>query len=116
MDLEYAIPSLYDSTPTFRRVKPNPAVHTAERPPIFDALDAMLSDRRAQLVTLIGPPGVGRSRLLADLFAHLAARVEPVLVLTGRCSPLFADTSFSLAAALLRQRFGLDERGVPLRI
>ncbi|AUX39978.1 protein kinase [Sorangium cellulosum] len=88
----------------------------AETQHMLDALETVLSERRAQLLTLVGPPGVGRSRLLAELFASLAARPGEVLGLTAQCSPLTADISYSLASALLRQRFrirpGEGQRGI----
>ncbi|XXX80874.1 AAA family ATPase [Sorangium sp. So ce134] len=82
----------------------------AETQRMLDALETVLSERRAQLLTLVGSPGVGRSRLLAELFASLAARPGRVLVLTAQCSPLTADTTYSLASALLRQRFRIRPR------
>ncbi|MDC0685483.1 protein kinase domain-containing protein [Sorangium atrum] len=82
----------------------------AETQRTLDALETVLSERRAQLLTLVGPPGAGRSRLLAELFASLAARPGEVLGLTAQCSPLTADISYSLASALLRQRFRIRPR------
>lgn len=82
----------------------------AETQRTLDALETVLSERRAQLLTLVGPPGAGRSRLLAELFANLAARPGEILGLTAQCSPLTADISYSLASALLRQRFRIRPR------
>lgn len=77
----------------------------AEMQRMLDALETVMSERRAQLLSLVGPPGAGRSRLLAELFARLAGRPREVLVLTAQCSPLTADVTYSLASALLRQCF-----------
>ncbi|CAN92889.1 Protein kinase [Sorangium cellulosum So ce56] len=82
----------------------------AETQRMLDALETMLSEGRAELLSLVGPPGAGRSRLLAELFAHLAAKPNKVLVLTAQCSPLTTDVTYSLAAALLRQRFRIRPR------
>ncbi|WP_437614622.1 AAA family ATPase [Sorangium sp. So ce834] len=82
----------------------------AEIQRMLDALETVLSEGRAQLLTLVGPPGVGRSRLLAELFTNLAARPSRVLVMTAQCSPLTADTTYGLASALLRQRFRIRPR------
>ncbi|WP_437501074.1 protein kinase domain-containing protein [Sorangium sp. So ce1099] len=82
----------------------------AETQRMHDALETVLSERRAQLLTLVGPPGAGRSRLLAELFASLAARPSEVLGLTAQCSPLTVDITYSLASALLRQRFRIRPR------
>ena len=78
-----------------------------ERQRLVDALETSMSERRARLVTMVGGPGVGRSRLLADFFSGLAARVEGVVVLTAQCSPLAQDTSYGLTASLLRRRFDI---------
>ena len=40
------------------------------------------------LVTLVGPPGIGKSRLASEFLAGLDAGAEPVTVVRGRCLPL----------------------------
>ncbi|MGK4001518.1 AAA family ATPase [Sorangium sp. So ce1036] len=82
----------------------------AEIQRLLDALETVLAGGRAQLLSLVGPPGAGRSRLLAELLASLAARPREALVLTAQCSPLTADMTYSLASALLRQRFRIRPR------
>lgn len=88
----------------------------AETQRMLDALETVLAEERAQLLSLVGPPGVGRSRLLAELFASLAARPNRVLVLTAQCSPLTADATYSLASALLSQRFRIGPYDGPRRV
>src|SRR4029453_14877824 len=43
----------------------------------------VVRDRRAQLVTIFGEPGIGKSRLAREFFSGL----EPTTVLTGRSLP-----------------------------
>ncbi|AKT41585.1 serine/threonine-protein kinase [Chondromyces crocatus] len=69
-------------------------------------VDEVIARREPRLTTLHGPPGVGRSRLLAELSASLVARGE-LCLLEARCSPLDRETSHALTASLLRMRFGI---------
>jgi class 3 adenylate cyclase/tetratricopeptide (TPR) repeat protein len=46
------------------------------------AFDAAVSERRCRLVTVLGPPGIGKSRLVRELESGLAGQAS---VLTGRC-------------------------------
>jgi class 3 adenylate cyclase len=48
------------------------------------AFDAAVSQRRCRLVTVLGPPGIGKSRLARELDSALAGRAA---VLSGRCLP-----------------------------
>jgi len=86
---------------------------------LFDAVAAeplsetVASEQRAQLVTLVGPPGVGRSRLLAELARGLG---EGALVVLAQCSPLSESTSYALAAAVLRAAFHLAEDDPPAEV
>jgi class 3 adenylate cyclase/tetratricopeptide (TPR) repeat protein len=48
------------------------------------AFEAAVSERRCRLVTVLGPPGIGKSRLARELAAALA---EDAAVLSGRCLP-----------------------------
>ncbi|MFT3769595.1 MAG: AAA family ATPase [Minicystis sp.] len=80
---------------------------------LLDELDAATVAGAARLVTLVGPPGVGRSRLLVELTDALALRREPFIVMAAQCSALAVDMSHALAAALLRGRFGIGEGASP---
>jgi class 3 adenylate cyclase/tetratricopeptide (TPR) repeat protein len=86
---------------------------TAEMVRLLEALDACAADRRAALLTIAGPSGVGRSRLLAELASAAAARAEPPLTLAAHASSLSTTSSYALVSALLRGGFGLEDGDAP---
>ena len=53
--------------------------------------DKVRADRRPQIVTVIGPPGIGKSRLLRELQPTLEA---DGVFLKGRCRPYGETTGF----------------------
>jgi class 3 adenylate cyclase/tetratricopeptide (TPR) repeat protein len=70
-------------------------------------IDEAQREKRSRLCTLIGAPGVGLSRLLAELGAQL--HDQGVFVLGAQCSSLHAQTSYALFATLVRSRFHIHE-------
>ncbi|XXX81096.1 adenylate/guanylate cyclase domain-containing protein [Sorangium sp. So ce134] len=97
----------------------------AEMQRLRDLVETAFHERRPRLVTLLGPPGVGRTRVLAELSAGLgggpalgapssergaaSAPPEAPFVLSAQCSALARETSYGLAGALLRRWFGIHE-------
>jgi class 3 adenylate cyclase/tetratricopeptide (TPR) repeat protein len=70
------------------------------------------STRTPALVTIIGEPGAGKSRLADELFAGL----EPgVAVLHGQGQVAAGSASFAPVAAIVRQLAGIDEDDGPER-
>ena len=53
-----------------------------ERRRLRDAFDQAVSDRSCQLFTVLGPAGVGKSRLVEELVGDLAGQAG---VIRGRC-------------------------------
>ncbi|HEY4117106.1 MAG TPA: AAA family ATPase, partial [Byssovorax sp.] len=66
---------------------------------------------RAVLVT--GPPGVGKSRLRAELVSRLAAGGEPIAPWLARGEPISAATPFAMIADALRRVVGVFEAAPP---
>ena len=64
---------------------------------------------RAQLVSLIGEPGAGKSRLQREFFARLeaAGSLEGVTVRHAACSAL-GEQTYGAVAALLRDAYGVE--------
>ncbi len=83
------------------------AVRLIGRDEELRALDAAASRatrfQTPQFVTLVGPLGIGKTRLMAEWLGRTEARVLRVARSSG-AEPL------GVAAALLRARFGVDER------
>jgi tetratricopeptide (TPR) repeat protein len=77
---------------------------TAELAQLRMATDALLQERRSTCVLVTGPPGIGKSRLRAQLEQVLGEAGTEVWVGTGRAEPLHGRAAFSLLASVLRQR------------
>lgn len=90
----------------------------AEMQSLVEGFESTLSEGRSRLVTVVGAPGVGRSRLLAELSSRLAERGEGARVVTAQASSLARDTSYGFVVSVLRRRFDVrddEERGAVLR-
>jgi predicted ATPase/class 3 adenylate cyclase len=74
------------------------------------AFDDAAADGSCRLVTVLGAPGVGKSRLLEELARDVGARVR---VLRGRCLPYGEGITFFPLAEVVRAgaRIGDDEGG-----
>src|SRR5436190_3242504 len=69
------------------------------------AFELASSDRRCQVLTLVGPAGLGKSRLTEE-FSRLAR--ESALVLRGRCHPYGDGITFWPLVEVIRQAAGLE--------
>jgi class 3 adenylate cyclase/tetratricopeptide (TPR) repeat protein len=68
--------------------------------------DKVLADRRTHLVTVIGPPGIGKSRLVRELHPRLA---REGLFLKGRCRPYGETTGYGAFGQQVWQLAGIFE-------
>ncbi|XXY44418.1 AAA family ATPase [Sorangium sp. So ce269] len=90
----------------------------AEVQRLTEALETVIAEGRAMFVSVIGPGGIGRSRLLAEVRERALSQADPPVVLGAACSSLSMDASYHLAASLLRAHFRIqddDARDVVLR-
>ena len=74
--------------------------------------DAAVSERSIRFATVVGEPGLGKSRLVAELLAYVDA--QPVLVTwrQGRCLPYGTGISFWALGEILKAHAGiLDSDG-----
>jgi class 3 adenylate cyclase len=67
------------------------------------------SSAEPHLVTIIGEPGVGKSRLVRELRTLLSAEETPPVVRTGRCLPYGDGITYWPLGEVVREHFGLRE-------
>ena len=88
--------------------EPSPLLEREHELRALESAIAAAAQGAGQIVVVEGPPGMGKSRLLAD--ARASARRQGVLVLEGRGAELEREFAFGVARQLLEQTiFGLDE-------
>ena len=75
---------------------------------LLQAFDAAVSRPAVALATLIGPAGIGKSRLAQELAASVGASAR---VVVGRCLPYGEGITYWPLAEIVRQVAGLDARG-----
>jgi class 3 adenylate cyclase/tetratricopeptide (TPR) repeat protein len=68
--------------------------------------DKVLADRRTHLVTVFGPPGIGKSRLVRELQPRLE---REGLFLKGRCRPYGETTGYGAFGQQVAQLAGIFE-------
>jgi class 3 adenylate cyclase/tetratricopeptide (TPR) repeat protein len=74
-----------EGVPAFERRLDAPLVGRREElARVSSALEQAVSERRCRLVTVLGAPGIGKSRLAREVAAHVGGTA---LVLEGRCLP-----------------------------
>jgi class 3 adenylate cyclase/tetratricopeptide (TPR) repeat protein len=74
-----------------------------------DALDRARSQRLLQLVTLVGVPGIGKSRLVHELFGSLEAEPDFTTWRQGRSLPYGEGVSFWALAEIVKAQAGILE-------
>ena len=73
---------------------------------IEEAWRRVVAGNGSELVTVIGPPGVGKSRLVAEA----AARLDDARVLTGQCLPYGEGITFRALEQMVREAVGITAR------
>jgi class 3 adenylate cyclase/tetratricopeptide (TPR) repeat protein len=77
---------------------------------LVDALARVRADRNAELVTLVGEPGIGKSRLVAELFRIVDEDVEELVVWRqGRCLPYGDGVSLWALGEMVKAEAGILE-------
>lgn len=76
---------------------------------LTDTFERVQARERAHLVTLLGEPGIGKSRVLEEFLASLP---EDARVLQGRSSPFEEDVTFWPLAQMVYGEIG-EPRGAP---
>jgi len=77
------------------------------------AFEAAIADRSCQLFTVLGSPGVGKSRLVEEFLRPLQAHAT---VLRGRCLPYGEGITFYPVGEVVKEAAGLDDFDPPEEI
>jgi len=80
-----------------------------ERDLLADALTRARSEQSAQLVTLVGVPGIGKSRLVAELFQIIEAEPDLTSWRQGRSLPYGERVSFWALGEIVKAHAGILE-------
>jgi len=86
---------------------------TRELGVIVDAFERAKSEREPQLVTLVGVPGIGKSRLVGAFFSHLEGAPDLVWWRQGRALPYGDGVSFWAVAEMVKAQAGIAENDPP---
>ena len=80
---------------------------------VFDAFDRAVRDREPQLVTLVGVPGIGKSRLVSELFQQIEQAPELIWWRQGRALPYGSGVSFWAVGEMVKAQAGINENDAP---
>lgn len=86
-----------------------------ERGLLVNALHRTVTERTSQLVTVFGPAGVGKSRLLRELARHAASLPGPPITwLVGQCPPFGENVTYAALGDIVRAWVGVPDVDDPV--
>jgi len=88
-----------------------------ERTLLRELFRRTVGERTAQLVTIVGDAGIGKTRLVADLAEHVGSIDQDVSWLRGRCPPYGDAVTYAPLEQVVRGVTGImrsDDRGTAL--
>lgn len=77
------------------------------------AFERTMRESCLQLVTVVGEPGVGKSRLVTELFSYADNRPDPVTWRQGRSLPYGDGITFWALGEIVKAEAGVDESDSP---
>jgi predicted ATPase/class 3 adenylate cyclase len=80
-----------------------------EKPLLIGTFERAAQQPSVQLVTIVGEPGVGKSRLVAELFAYLKTKPEFTRWRQGRCLPYGEGITFWALGEIVKAEAGILE-------
>jgi class 3 adenylate cyclase/tetratricopeptide (TPR) repeat protein len=83
-----------------------------EKPLLLGTFERAAKQRSCQLVTIVGEPGVGKSRLCAELFQHIEGSPD-VIWRQGRCLPYGEGIAFWALGEVVKGECGILETDSP---
>jgi class 3 adenylate cyclase/tetratricopeptide (TPR) repeat protein len=84
-----------------------------EKALLVGTFERAVQQRSCQLVTIVGEPGVGKSRLCAELFAEVEDRPGLVRWRQGRCLPYGDGIAFWALGEIVKAECGILETDTP---
>jgi class 3 adenylate cyclase/tetratricopeptide (TPR) repeat protein len=84
-----------------------------EKSLLIGTFERSAQQRSCQLVTIVGEPGVGKSRLCAELFGYLEDRPWLVRWRQGRCLPYGEGIAFWALAEIIKAECGILDSDSP---
>ena len=83
---------------------------------LFQAYESAVAEGAPRLVTILGDAGVGKTRLVRELWGQLATLEPEPVRRTGRCLSYGAGIGYWALGEVLREHFGLLESDPPERV
>jgi class 3 adenylate cyclase len=80
-----------------------------EKPLLIGTFERAAQQRSVQLVTVVGEPGVGKTRLIAELSAYTDAKPEIIRWRQGRCLPYGEGITFWALGEIVKAEAGILE-------
>jgi class 3 adenylate cyclase/tetratricopeptide (TPR) repeat protein len=100
--------ALRADTPEREEDDPPPFVgRVRERELLHDLLERTIEDRTPRLATVVGEPGIGKSRLVLDLQEHIRATHDGVAWHRGRCRPFGESITYAALDEVVRSIAGI---------
>jgi class 3 adenylate cyclase len=84
-----------------------------EKPLLIGTFERSAQQRSCQLVTIVGEPGVGKSRLCLELFQYIEERPGLVTWRQGRCLPYGEGIAFWALGEIVKAEGGILESDSP---
>jgi class 3 adenylate cyclase/tetratricopeptide (TPR) repeat protein len=107
----YRLLSVVPGTPVRTRRLASPLVGRKEElRELKNAFERSLTDQECVIATIVGMPGVGKSRLVQEFIGSVSGQAS---VLRGRCLPYGEGITFWPIAEVVRQGAGLSESDPP---
>jgi DNA-binding SARP family transcriptional activator len=104
----WLLSEVLEGAPAFARRLDAPMVgRQTELAQLRQAFDASVRDRTAYLFTVLGPAGIGKSRLAQELRSSLT---DEAIVVSGKCLPYGKGITFWPLAEIVAQLVGTDTR------
>src|SRR5215212_3746063 len=81
-----------------------------------ELFERTMAERTVRLVTVVGEPGVGKSRFVAELAAHVDDRPELITWRQGRCLPYGDGITFWALGEIVKAEAGILESDPPAQV